>query len=109
MNGSKIGTVITMKKIKYHTCGEEKNIYINPTGPQSGSFRVIRGGSWYDGAQYLRSACRGNFGPANRGNGVGFRLVRTPYTEPSNTLTLDGRIASAIAKMQEAIEILADK
>ena len=109
MNGSKIGTVITMKKIKYHTCGEEKNIYINPTGPQSGSLRVLRGGAGNNYAQFLRSALRSYGGPAARYDVVGFRLVRTPYTEPSNTLTLDGRIASAIAKMQEAIEILADK
>ena len=82
---------------------------INPTGPQSGFYRVIRGGGWVSVAQFLRPALRFSYGPGDRNYGVGFRLVRTPYTEPSNTLTLDGRIASAIAKMQEAIEILADK
>ncbi len=43
----------------------------------SGSFRVIRGGSWDYTAQDLRSAIRGNVFPAFRFNFVGFRLVRT--------------------------------
>lgn len=42
-----------------------------------GSFRVWRGGSWYNYAEYLRSAGRRVGGPAYRGDGVGFRLVRT--------------------------------
>ena len=40
------------------------------------SDRVLRGGGWGDGAQYLRSAYRGSWGPDERGSGVGFRLVR---------------------------------
>ena len=43
----------------------------------SGSYRVIRGGGWYGGARYLRSADRYYWGPGNRGGDVGFRLVRT--------------------------------
>jgi formylglycine-generating enzyme required for sulfatase activity len=80
MNGSKIGTETTMKKIKCHTCGEEKNIYCNPTGPQSGSSRVLRGGRWGSYARSLRSANRGSFGPGVRYYFVGFRLVRTPVS-----------------------------
>ena len=49
----------------------------DPKGPQSGSFRVIRGGGWFNGASYLRSGFRGNVGPGERINFVGFRLVRT--------------------------------
>ena len=39
--------------------------------------RVIRGGSWYDGARYLRSAFRNGNDPGGRFSRVGFRLVRT--------------------------------
>ena len=43
----------------------------------SGSDRVIRGGSWYNYAQFLRSASRGNVNPGFRNYDVGLRLVRT--------------------------------
>jgi len=42
-----------------------------------GSFRVIRGGSWYDGARGLRSAYRCGVSPGGRSGDLGFRLVRT--------------------------------
>ncbi|NUM89290.1 MAG: formylglycine-generating enzyme family protein [Bdellovibrionales bacterium] len=44
----------------------------------AGSLRVMRGGSWNDGAQYVRSANRGSVAPDLRDGIVGFRLVRTP-------------------------------
>ena len=49
----------------------------NPTGPASGSNRVLRGGSWGgDGdGRYCRSANRGDGDPSTRGSGIGFRLV----------------------------------
>ena len=50
----------------------------DPLGPSSGSNRVIRGGSWHDSAQCLRSAFRNYCGPADRYSDFGFRLVRTP-------------------------------
>jgi len=46
----------------------------DPLGPTSGSYRVIRGGSWDLNARDCRSACRYNSEPVNRGNGLGFRL-----------------------------------
>ena len=49
----------------------------DPQGPSSGSNRVVRGGGWSDDAQGLRSAARGAYGPADRYNVFGFRLVRT--------------------------------
>ena len=49
----------------------------NPVGLERGSSRVIRGGSWYNGAEFVRSALRGNGVPGNRSSYVGFRLVRT--------------------------------
>ncbi len=48
----------------------------NPSGPESGSARVIRGGCWLDGADYCRSASRGWIDPASRAGNVGFRLAR---------------------------------
>jgi len=48
----------------------------NPSGPSSGSDRVIRGGSWYGTAAYLRSAVRGIRSPGNRSLSVGLRLAR---------------------------------
>jgi hypothetical protein len=70
--------LMMMKKNKYPTCGEEKIIYQNPTGPKSGSYGVVRGGSWYDDMQYLRAAYRDGCDPGYRYGYVGFRLVRTP-------------------------------
>ena len=47
----------------------------DPTGPSSGSDRVLRGGSWYDFAEFCRSAYRSAYGPTSRRNFYGFRLV----------------------------------
>ncbi len=49
----------------------------NPAGPSAGSYRVIRGGGWFNFAQVLLSAFRDYDGPGYRNGGVGFRLVRT--------------------------------
>jgi formylglycine-generating enzyme required for sulfatase activity len=48
----------------------------DPAGPPSGSNRVVRGGSWYDGARYCRSAYRVDGYPGARDSHVGFRLLR---------------------------------
>ena len=42
-----------------------------------GSYRVLRGGSWYVAPWYVRSANRYNFDPAGRGDCIGFRVART--------------------------------
>lgn len=47
----------------------------NPKGPATGSYRVLRGGSWYSRAQYCRSAYRNRITPGHRGNALGFRVV----------------------------------
>jgi formylglycine-generating enzyme required for sulfatase activity len=49
---------------------------VNPKGPAVGSFRVVRGGSWFSLAEDCRSADRSRFLPTNRSSIVGFRLVR---------------------------------
>ncbi len=48
----------------------------DPAGPSTGSYRVLRGGSWNYFASYLRSASRLNGSPGNSFSFGGFRLVR---------------------------------
>ena len=47
----------------------------NPQGPSSGSSRVLRGGSWNDGATYCRSAYRYFYSPGYRHYHIGFRMA----------------------------------
>jgi len=49
----------------------------NPKGSSSGSYRVFRGGSWYDYADYCTSSFRNYDGPSYSFSYYGFRLVRT--------------------------------
>jgi len=49
----------------------------NPTGPKSGSFRVVRGGAWYDYDNYVRSASRSCDSPSNIYDFYGFRCARS--------------------------------
>jgi formylglycine-generating enzyme required for sulfatase activity len=50
----------------------------DPKGPNSGSFRVNRGGSWNFGARGVRSARRGWNGPGNGYSNLGFRPALSP-------------------------------
>ncbi len=50
----------------------------DPTGPTSGTYRVLHGGSWADNSWDCRSADRDNGSPGGRSRFLGFRLVRTP-------------------------------
>ena len=47
----------------------------DPTGPTSGSYRVIRGGSWFFHAEYCRSAYRGRNAPTIRDGFLGCRVA----------------------------------
>ena len=49
----------------------------DPEGPSSGSYRMYRGGGWYNDARYVRAAVRGGDSPRIYYRHVGFRLVRT--------------------------------
>jgi len=46
----------------------------SPTGPTSGTYRVLRGGSWGSIANYCRVADRGGGRPDRRDNVIGFRV-----------------------------------
>lgn len=48
----------------------------NPTGPETGKYRVYRGGSYIGKAENLRSAVRFSALPMTRTHDVGFRLAR---------------------------------
>jgi formylglycine-generating enzyme len=48
---------------------------VDPPGPATGQYRVLRGGSWDGYPRYCRSAGRGGLTPAARYNGYGFRLI----------------------------------
>ena len=48
----------------------------HPTGPTSGTFRVVRGGSWSNAAAGLRCAGRTAMAPASSNTVTGFRCVR---------------------------------
>jgi hypothetical protein len=48
---------------------------IDPQGSETGSFRVLRGGSWFHNGGLCRSACRSPYDPGNRYYGIGFRLA----------------------------------
>jgi formylglycine-generating enzyme required for sulfatase activity len=49
----------------------------DPTGPDSGSVHVLRGGGWYYDRSYCRSAYR-DFDPGYRANFIGFRVALNP-------------------------------
>ena len=46
----------------------------NPGGPCNGSYRVLRGGSWFNDPGNLRAAYRYGFSPEYRAGTIGFRL-----------------------------------
>ncbi len=50
----------------------------DPTGPDGGSYRVLRSGSWGSRAQYCRSAYRCYSNPSSRLYSLGFRLALSP-------------------------------
>ena len=47
----------------------------DPTGPSTGSYRVVRGGCWYSNARECRSASRIRYSPEKQSNQIGFRLT----------------------------------
>jgi len=49
--------------------------YYNPTGASTGTYRVLRGGTWINNANYSRVACRYNDTPTTRTQDNGFRVV----------------------------------
>ena len=50
----------------------------DPKGPDKGSCRVLRGGSWFNAARYCRVSSRPDYAPDHRNFCCGFRLVLCP-------------------------------
>ena len=48
---------------------------VNPTGANSGSYRVGRGGSWDNDAWSCRMSCRAGYTPDHHASNLGLRLV----------------------------------
>ena len=58
-----------------------KNYYenspnMNPPGPESGTYRVLRGGSWFDTLENIRTFKRTDLDPNTAYNYIGFRCAR---------------------------------
>jgi len=50
----------------------------NPTGPVSGTYRVLRGGSWSINERLLRASVRIRSNPDDSYNDIGFRCLSSP-------------------------------
>ncbi len=62
----------------------------DPTGPTSGTYRVVRGGNWDGDATYCRVSYRGIAPPDNSGNLGGLRLA---LDQPSSEVSIQDYIA----------------
>jgi|GEM_PF-1615497 len=58
----------------------------DPTGPDSGSERVIRGGCWFSGPDDCKSAIHDHCIPNSLDGGIGFRIVRSGTCASMSTL-----------------------
>jgi len=56
---------------EYYSSSPERN----PTGASSGTYRVLRGGSWFSNARFARASYRYFYGPTYQYGGIGFRCV----------------------------------
>ncbi|MFB3788087.1 MAG: SUMF1/EgtB/PvdO family nonheme iron enzyme [bacterium] len=54
------------------------NPQIDPPGPETGEYRVWRGGSWYLSGKYARSAYRYGSVPDYKDDALGFRIALSP-------------------------------
>jgi len=61
----------------YKATPEDGSAQESPDG-KACPLRVLRGGTWVNDPQFVRSAIRNGGAPANRGDDIGFRLARTP-------------------------------
>jgi formylglycine-generating enzyme required for sulfatase activity/serine/threonine protein kinase len=67
----------------YQQCADEEE---NPTGPEEGVSKVLRGGAWQFGVESTRCAYRNSSSPNATSNVIGFRVCRNA---PDDGLSLD--------------------
>jgi formylglycine-generating enzyme required for sulfatase activity len=60
--------------LHYLQCPEES---VDPTGPEDGIAKVLRGGAWQFGAEATRCAYRNSSAPDTSAGVIGFRVCRT--------------------------------
>ena len=70
----------------------------NPKGPSSGSYRVLRGGSWGDYGDGCRVADRYHYDPSDRSHYFGFRIVCIPSQGDNETASNAAMISYASSK-----------
>ncbi|MFH1220086.1 MAG: SUMF1/EgtB/PvdO family nonheme iron enzyme [Candidatus Eisenbacteria bacterium] len=61
----------------WHTCDLGTGPVADPKGPPSGSYRVLRGESWYDDGGSLQCAARNSYLPSTTSSFNGFRCARS--------------------------------
>jgi eukaryotic-like serine/threonine-protein kinase len=66
-----------------------------PIGPTSGQYRVLRGGSWFNGQEGARAAGRYGYSPDFRVDLVGFRVVARSAPAPQNPTAMPATTPSA--------------
>jgi formylglycine-generating enzyme required for sulfatase activity len=59
---------------------------VNPVGPSTGSLRVLRGGSWTGGTEFLRCSQRGREMVSYASGTSGFRVARTATASRAPTI-----------------------
>jgi len=60
----------------------------NPTGPQKGHYKVIRGGNWRNNAEDVKMVYRNATIPSIRNKTLGFRCAQSKGSSQANTPTL---------------------
>ena len=59
----------------------QNDVATDPVGQNTDSRHVLRGGAWSSDAQLCRSAERNAWSPGDRGNLIGFRIIRTLHSD----------------------------
>lgn len=62
---------------------------IDPTGPANGTDKCLRGGSFTDGPNWLRTAQRGATNPTVKAGTIGFRIAMDGYGDPTNKVDIE--------------------
>ena len=79
----------------------------NPAGPDTGSFRVHRGGDYWSSERYSRAPARSYRSPGTGSRYVGFRLARslesTPAPAPGGALSAGSPVRFQVGATQQGV------